>query len=168
LTFLLPIFHQEILDQGAVHERIHESLVNEILNRLPSQSFPLLPGFAPPAPSAHHTPGGGQGGRSSSGFVGRPTSASVVGSDLALLTGVRPPPLCPACPGGRHHESYECPRRYARLLRDPCPGFDALGNHLPAAWSGSTLTATARASWQAYILRHDLLRSKHVTADVAF
>lgn len=82
--------------------------------------------------------------------------------------GVRVPPQCPTCPGARLHESYECPRRYARLCREPCPGFDADGKAIPGAWSGTTLTAATRTAWLDYIKDHGLKRSKHVTSDVSF
>ena len=85
-----------------------------------------------------------------------------------LPPGVRVPPQCPTCPGARLHESYECPRRYARLCREPCPGFDADGKAIPGAWSGTTLTAATRTAWLDYIKDHGLKRSKHVTPDVSF
>lgn len=145
-----------------VDEKRHESLVAEILGR-----GAAAVASAPPPPSALQHVAGGQGQTNPSGFVGRPTSASVVGSDLAL-PGVRVPPQCPTCPGARLHESYECPRRYARLCREPCPGFDADGKAIPGAWSGTTLTAATRTAWLDYIKDHGLKRSKHVTSDVSF
>jgi hypothetical protein len=176
LSFLYPVFHQEIFALGTLDDQQHESLLKEILNR--SSSSPSLPQLPPPPPppyypGALHPPyqpvGGGQGrgGGKSAPFVGLPISASIVGTDRAL-SGVRPPPSCLACPGPRLHESFECPIRYARLLREPCPGFDAVGNPLPTAWAGTCLTATTRVAWHAYIARHRLQRSKHVSADVVF
>jgi hypothetical protein len=109
LTFMLPIFYQEILDLGPVDEKRHETHVSEILgsSAVAVAAISLLP----PAASQHAT--GMQGRSKLPGFVGRQTSALVVGSNLALLE-VLVPPQCPTCPGARLHEAYECPRRLQR------------------------------------------------------
>jgi hypothetical protein len=108
LSFLLPIFYQEILDVGPVDEKRHESLVAEILGR-----GAAAVASAPPPPSALQHVAGGQGQTNPSGFLGRPTSASVVASNLAPPRGCgshRSAPRAPAhactspmsAPGGTH------------------------------------------------------------------
>jgi hypothetical protein len=110
------------------------------------------PNFPPPPPQSQR-------------FLGRPASPQIVGSSLA----VRAPPTFPC----RHcntvgHSSWECPCNYYEVLGEACPGFDAFGGKNAQAWHNGELTAPAKLSWIRYIRDHNLLRSKQVSADVAF
>ena len=101
------------------------------------------------------------------GSVFLPISADIVGSALALR---QSPPLgmtCRSCSSALH-SSWECPRRYAQVLSQPCPGFDALGHRVLTAWNNSNLTDATKQAWIAYISAHGLRRSRHATTDVRF
>ena len=63
--------------------------------------------------------------------------------------------LCARCPGAQHAK-WECPKRYAQVLGEPCPGFDAAGARSPGAWLNGELVPAARDAWKAYIARHNL------------
>lgn len=99
------------------------------------------------------------------GFVGLPTSASVVGASLALPS---QPPVCPICSSRALHFSWECPIRYARILGESCPGFDTAGNKLPAAWNNSDITVQTRLDWRTYIIRHSLQPARAAPGVVNF
>ena len=89
-------------------------------------------------------------------FVGRPISASIVGRSLGLLPPGLSIPHCPECPGQPLHFSFECPIRYNRILHQACPGFDALGNATPSAWTGSDISPQTKVAWRTYITQHQL------------
>lgn len=74
---------------------------------------------------------------------------------------------CRAC-NQAGHAACECPRKYYAVLGEACPGFDASGKTIPSAWQHGDLTDATKASWVRYIQQHNLLRSKHVFADVQF
>ena len=103
--------------------------------------------------------------RRSQGFVGLPVSSSVVGTSLALTS---QPLACLSCLSRALHFSWECPTRYARILGESCPGFDSLGNKLPAAWINSDITAQTRLDWQSYIMRHSLQPARAAPGVVNF
>jgi hypothetical protein len=96
--------------------------------------------------------GSGTGGL----FVARPISASIVGLSLGLLPPGLMIPHCLACPGQPLHFSFECPIRYNRILHQACPGFDALGNMTPSAWTGNDISPQTKLAWQSYITHHQL------------
>jgi len=101
------------------------------------------------------------------GNVFLPISADIVGPALALR---QAPPMgmtCRTCSSALH-SSWECPRRYAQALSQPCPGFDAMGNRVPTAWNNSNLTDASKQAWIAYITTHGLRRSRHASSDVRF
>jgi hypothetical protein len=101
------------------------------------------------------------------GNVFLPISADIVGPALAVR---QAPPMgmtCRTCSSALH-SSWECPRRYAQALSQPCPGFDAMGNRVPTAWNNSNLTDASKQAWIAYITTHGLRRSRHASSDVRF
>ena len=82
---------------------------------------PALPPPPPPAAAAALAPAplAAAGGAR---FVGQPVSDDIVGPGLRQA----PTMPCRECQSPLH-SPWECPLRYARVLREPCPGFDAQG-----------------------------------------
>ena len=66
------------------------------------------------------------------------------------------------------HSSWECPLRYARVLQEPCPGFDAQGRKVPSAWAGADIAPNTRQLWRTYIQRHQLPRARDAPGVVIF
>ena len=67
----------------------------------------------------------------------RPSSATIIGPNLATTTGLQgPPTACPICQAPAphapylQHRAFECPVNYHRRLGEPCPGFDEAGYRL--------------------------------------
>lgn len=99
-------------------------------------------------------------------FLGLPASASVVGPALAVFNS----PVtkqCWECNQFGHHV-WECPRRYAALLGEPCPGFDTAGRLDPNAWSNGNLTPQARLAWKIYKARYNLVRAREAPGEPSF
>lgn len=99
-------------------------------------------------------------------FLGLPASASVVGPALAVFNS----PVtkqCWECNQSGHHV-WECPRRYAALLGEPCPGFDTSGNPDPNAWSNGNLTPQARLAWKIYKARYHLAKAREAPGEPSF
>ena len=98
-------------------------------------------------------------------LVCQPGSADVIGSNLAVIQpgryGIRGF-LCKRCAPASHFK-FECPKRYAETLLEPCPGFDDQGTRVPGAWYGGQLTQQARDAWKDYIRRHNLVASREAS-----
>jgi hypothetical protein len=97
-------------------------------------------------------------------WVGLPFDKDVVGSDL----GLDPPPRNPCRICGAPHYSVNCPQQYFITCKERCPGFNNKGERIPSAWSGTILTPATRREWDAYNLRHGLIRSKYASSEVKF
>ena len=100
------------------------------------------------------------------GVVYQPGSADVIGSNLAVIQPGRQGFrgfLCKRCAPASHCK-FECPKRHAEILLEPCPGFDDQG----ARGEGSGglvwhLTQLARDAWKDYISRHNLVASREAS-----
>ena len=97
----------------------------------------------------------------------RPSSATIIGPNLASTTGLQgPPTACPICQAPAphapylQHRAFECPVNYHRRLVEPCPGFNEAGYRLPSAWTGDDITAETAEQWKRYIEKYNLPRSK--------
>jgi hypothetical protein len=97
------------------------------------------------------------------GWTGQPASTAMLG-DRGVMAAEDAPSKhhCVMCaranPAGRVHLAWECAIKLARRAGgEPCPGFDALGNRVPSAWTaeGNLQPATVQA-WAPYIERWGL------------
>jgi hypothetical protein len=96
-----------------------------------------------------------------------PCSAEIVGPRLAVWGGPPGATVCRTC-AGCAHAHFECPSRYLARFGAPCPGFDAAGNRVAAAWVNGDLTQTTCAAWKAYAVRFGLRKTSAVAAAPAF
>lgn len=140
--------------------------------------FPPPPHQAPPAAAAGRNGGGGAGGvrvgggggggrgaggagaGGGGGFLGRPLSAALVGTSLAVLDPLahlkhacQCRPQGPAAVGT--HFCWECPQKYHARFGS-CPGFNADGTRILASWSGDEITAATRQEWRTFIAAQGL------------
>jgi len=97
----------------------------------------------------------------------RPSSATIIGPNLASTPGLNgPPTTCPICQAPAPHAPYlqhrahECPANYHRRLGESCPGVDEAGYRVPSAWTGDDITAETAERWKRYIEKHSLPRSR--------
>ena len=102
-------------------------------------------------------------GAKKDGWLGQPTTTAIVGNRGAAEAESMPSKNhCVMClkafPLPRLHLAWECPIKLARRAGgEPCPGFDAQGNRVTAAWTadGNLQPATVLA-WVSYIDRWGL------------
>jgi hypothetical protein len=90
-------------------------------------------------------------------------AAYVVGRTLGKdRTGV----MCRNCGRGAH-STFECPVNYFNRFGE-CPGFDAGGNKVSAAWVGEDITAHTKKAWAKYVTDNGLEPSHNCSHTVRF
>ena len=96
-------------------------------------------------------------------WSGLPEAAYVVGRTLGKdRTGV----MCRNCGRGAH-STFECPVNYFNRF-GACPGFDAGGNKVAAAWVGEDITADTKKAWAKYVTDNGLEPSRNSSHTVRF
>ncbi len=157
LNIFVPFWWEHVLLRARLEEAEATKVVKELLARPPPPVYlpppPALlhapPPVLLPAPRPAAPPAAQPRAR---GFVGKPISALIVGTDIAL-------PIPAAGTGctcavsvafpGRHHRNFECPLRLHSTFGN-CPGWTAAGARIPACWNGDVLTAACRTEWRTF------------------
>jgi len=96
-------------------------------------------------------------------WAGLPEAAYVVGRTLGKdRTGA----MCRIC-GRCAHSTFECPVNYFNRFGE-CPGFDAGGNKVAAAWVGEDISADTKKAWAKYVTDNGLASSRNSSHTVRF
>jgi hypothetical protein len=136
----------------------------------PAPASATAPAARPARPAAGAAPAAAAPPAVRLPWVGVPCSAEIVGPRLAVWPSCPPRDACRQCPAASH-ASWECPITYSGRFGAPCPGFDAVGQKVPGAWTaagGADLSTAACNAWKAYIALHRLKQSNHAPAAPAF